>query len=114
LGRIGLFLGCALVLWPLEMNILVKLMIAVLASAGLAYILLRPWRDQMAEQLAAAAARRRAEKERLRSALAGEDRPPADNPPAEDDRPPAEDDRPPAEDDRPPAEDDRPDDGTPR
>lgn len=87
LGRIGLFLGCALALWPLEMNILVKLMIAVLASAGLAYVLLRGWRDQMAEQLAAGAARRRAEKERLRSALAGEDRPPADNPPAENDKP---------------------------
>ena len=76
LGRIGLFVAVALVLWPIDMNIFVKLMIAVLASAGLAYFLLRGWRDQMAEQLAAASARRRGQRERLRAALAGEDKKP--------------------------------------
>jgi hypothetical protein len=95
LGRVGLFLAFALVLWPLEMNVLVKLMIAVLASAGVAYFLLRGWRDQMAEQLAAASARRRAERERLRAALAGED----------GDREPG---------DAPPDSTEKPDDGTPR
>jgi hypothetical protein len=95
LGRVGLFLAFALVLWPLEMNVLVKLMIAVLASAGVAYFLLRGWRDQMAEQIAAASARRRAERERLRAALAGEDR----------DREPG---------DVPPDSTEKPDDGTPR
>ncbi|HYN92867.1 MAG TPA: DUF4229 domain-containing protein, partial [Pilimelia sp.] len=43
-------------------------------SAGLALVLLRGWRDEAALALAAAADRRRAERERLRSALAGEDR----------------------------------------
>jgi hypothetical protein len=76
LGRIGLFVAVALVLWPIDMNIFVKLMIAVLASAGLAYFLLRGWRDQMAQQLAASAERRRGQRERLRAALAGEDEKP--------------------------------------
>lgn len=73
LGRIGLFLAVLLVLWPLELNILLKLMIAVLASAGLSFFLLRHWRDQVAEQVARTVQRRRTERERLRSALAGED-----------------------------------------
>lgn len=75
LARVGLFLVVFLVLWPLRLNIFVTLMIAVLASAGLALVLLRPWRDQMAQQLADAAQRRRGEKERLRAALAGDDEP---------------------------------------
>jgi len=99
LARIGLFLAVVLVLLPLRLNIFVTLMIAVLASAGFALVLLRPWRDQMARQLADAAQRRRADKERLRAALAGDDepstpesptddasrsRPPADGPPADE------------------------------
>jgi len=73
LGRIGLFLLVLLPLWPLNIDILLKLMIAVLASAGLSLFLLRRWREEVAERLSGAAARRRAEKERLRSALAGDD-----------------------------------------
>nr|MDT0661310.1 DUF4229 domain-containing protein [Micromonospora sp. DSM 115978] len=78
LGRIGLFLAVALVLWPVPMNIFLKLMLAVIFSAALAFFLLRGWRDEMAGQLAGAADRRRAERERLRSALAGDDEQPAD------------------------------------
>jgi hypothetical protein len=77
LGRIGLFLAVALALWPIDLNIFLKLMLAVIFSAALSFFLLRGWRDEMAQRLAEAAQRRRAEKERLRSALAGEDRPPA-------------------------------------
>jgi hypothetical protein len=44
----------------------------VLSAAG-SFFLLRRWRDEVAEQLAAGSARRKGEKERLRSALAGED-----------------------------------------
>ncbi|MEO3928316.1 DUF4229 domain-containing protein [Micromonosporaceae bacterium B7E4] len=73
LGRIGLFVAVALALWPVEMNIFLKLMLAVAFSAALAFFLLRGWRDEMAQQLAGAAEKRRAEKERLRAALAGED-----------------------------------------
>ncbi|MFI1994672.1 DUF4229 domain-containing protein [Actinoplanes sp. NPDC020271] len=73
LGRIGLFLLVFAVLFPTPLNILVKAMIAFVASAAFAFFLLRNWRDQMAEHLADAAARRSAEKARLRSALAGDD-----------------------------------------
>lgn len=73
LGRIGLFLAVLLVLWPLDLDILIKLMIAVLASAGLALVVLRGWRNEVAEQMAGAVERRRAERERLRSTLAGEE-----------------------------------------
>jgi Protein of unknown function (DUF4229) len=76
LGRIGLFVAAALALWPVPLNIFVKLMLAVIFSAALSYILMRKWRDQMATQLSAAAQRRRTDKDRLRSALAGDDQPP--------------------------------------
>jgi len=85
LGRIGLFLAVLLALWPVRLNIFLKLMIAVLASAGMAYFLLRAWRDETAQQLARTAQRRRAEKDRLRAALAGEDTPPATDTPQSDD-----------------------------
>ncbi|BCJ43842.1 hypothetical protein GCM10010168_91150 [Actinoplanes ianthinogenes] len=73
LGRLGLFVVVFAALFPLPLNILVKVMIAFVASAGFAFFLLRKWRDQMAEQLGSAAERRSAEKARLRSALAGDD-----------------------------------------
>ncbi len=76
LGRIGLFALVALALWPIDMNVFLKLMLALLFSAAVSFFLLRKWRDEMAEQLGSASQRRRAEKDRLRSALAGEDQPP--------------------------------------
>jgi hypothetical protein len=79
LGRIGLFLLVLLPLWPLNMDLLLKLMIAVLASAGFSFFLLRKWREEVAQRLAHAAERRKAEKERLRSALAGDDPDGTDN-----------------------------------
>src|SRR4051794_34431801 len=73
LGRIGLFLIVFAALYPTPLNILVKAMIAFVASAAFAFFLLRRWRDQMAEHLGSVAARRATEKARLRSALAGDD-----------------------------------------
>jgi hypothetical protein len=73
LGRIGLFLAVLVPLLPVPINLLLKLMIAVLVSAVLAFLLLRSWREDMARDLEAGARRRRAEKERLRTALAGDD-----------------------------------------
>ena len=75
LGRIGLFLVilAAMLPVPYPQNFFVKAMIALFASAGLSLVLMRQWRDEMAEQLSAVARRRRAEKERLRSALAGDE-----------------------------------------
>jgi hypothetical protein len=74
LGRMALFLVVFLALVPVRMNLLVKLMVAVLVSFGLAYFLLRRWRDEVTERMMGAAERRRAEQERLRSALAGEEK----------------------------------------
>jgi hypothetical protein len=76
LGRIGLFAFVALALWPVDLNVFIKLMLAVVFSAALAFFLLRKWRDEMAGQMEGAAQRRRAEKDRLRSALAGDDQAP--------------------------------------
>jgi hypothetical protein len=76
LARIGVFLAVALALWPANLNIYLKLMLALVFSAAVSFLALRRWRDQMARQLADAVERRRAEKERLRTALAGDDRSP--------------------------------------
>jgi hypothetical protein len=73
LGRLGLFVAVFALLLPVPMNILVKAMIAVIASAGFSYFLLAKWRNEMAEALGSAQQRRRAEKNRLRAALAGDD-----------------------------------------
>ena len=76
LGRIGLFVVVLAALLPTDLDIFLKLIVALAFSAAASFFLLRGWRDEMAEEMAAAAERRRAEKERLRSALAGEDEPP--------------------------------------
>lgn len=99
LGRIALFVVVLLALWPVDLDFLLKLMLAVLFSAALAFFLLRGWRDEMAQQLAEAAERRKRDKQRLRAALAGDDQPEgpttpgaspgAANPPAEPDGGPA-------------------------
>ncbi|TNH30007.1 DUF4229 domain-containing protein [Micromonospora orduensis] len=80
LGRIGLFVAVLAALWLVDMNVFLKLMLALAFSAALSFFLLRGWRDEMAGEMADAAERRRTEKERLRSALAGEDQ----NPTGED------------------------------
>lgn len=73
LGRIGLFVAVLAGLWLVDMNVFLKLMLALVFSAALSFFLLRGWRDEMAEEMASAAERRRTEKERLRAALAGDD-----------------------------------------
>jgi hypothetical protein len=81
LGRVGIFVVCAipaLTLLPRDMNLFLKLMIALVVSAVLSFALLRRWRDEVAEQMSAGSRRRTEQKERLRSALAGEDDPPRD------------------------------------
>ncbi len=73
LGRLGLFVVVFAALLPVPLNLLVKAMIALIASAGFSYFLLAKWRIQMGEQIAGVAERRKAEKERLRAALAGDE-----------------------------------------
>ncbi len=88
LGRVGIFIAAAvpaLLLLPRDMNLLLKLLIALVVSAVASYFLLRRWRDEVAERMSAGTSRRLEEKERLRSALAGDDEAPA-SPPKDDDR----------------------------
>jgi predicted Kef-type K+ transport protein len=73
LARFGMFAAVFLALLPVPMNLLIKAMLALVASAAFSFLLLRKWRDEMAEQLASMAQRRTAEKERLRAALAGDE-----------------------------------------
>ncbi|NUR72043.1 MAG: DUF4229 domain-containing protein [Hamadaea sp.] len=83
LGRIGLFVAAFLVLLPFPLSIFLKLVLAVLVSAALSWFVLRGWREQYSLQLQNAVERRKTEKTKLRSALAGDDspeRPAADEP----------------------------------
>jgi hypothetical protein len=75
LARLGLFLAAATVMFllPVELNPFLRLGIALVASALLSYFLLRNLRDLVAEQLAAVSRQRADRKERLRSALAGDE-----------------------------------------
>ena len=73
LGRLGLFVLVFVLLLPFPLNIFVDAMIALVVSFVLSIFLLADWRRQMGEQLAGAAERRTAEKERLRAALAGDE-----------------------------------------
>jgi len=72
-GRFVLFAALFALLLPLPLNILVKAMIALFASAALSYFLLARWRNEMAEQIGSAVSRRQQEKARLRAALAGDE-----------------------------------------
>jgi len=76
LGRLGLFLVCAFLafgLLPRDVNDLLKVLVALVVSLPLSYVLLRTWREQMAEQIVTSQARRAVENKRLRAALSGED-----------------------------------------
>jgi len=76
LGRVVIFVVCLVpagLLLPRDMNLFLKLMIALVVSAGLSFVLLRKMRDEVAEQMSANSRRRIEQKEKLRSALAGDD-----------------------------------------
>jgi hypothetical protein len=80
LARIGIFVACAvpaLLLLPHDMNLFLKLMIAVVLSGIVSFAALRGIRDDVGEQIIASRRRRREERDKLRSALAGEDPPKA-------------------------------------
>ena len=73
LGRLGIFVAIFAAMLPISLNILVKAMIALVVSAVLSFFLLKKWRDEMAEGLARSSQKRKEEKSRLRTALAGDD-----------------------------------------
>jgi hypothetical protein len=77
LARLGLFgvVAAVLIALPLGIQLFLRLAIAILISATVSYFALRGLRDEVAEQLAAAARRRAERKRQLRAALAGEDAP---------------------------------------
>ena len=75
LGRIGLFVAAFLVTLPLPVSIFLKLVLALLISMVLSWFVLRGWREQYSLQLQNVVERRKAEKQKLRSALAGEEEP---------------------------------------
>jgi hypothetical protein len=80
-----LFLACFGAAWFIPgVDLFIKLGIAVLASFALSWFLLRGLRDEMTTQVEEAFERRKADKERLRAALAGEDVPAADAAEADD------------------------------
>ena len=82
LARLGLFViaAAALLFVPVPIDPLLKVMIALLVSAAAGYFLLSRMRVQVGEQMAGAMERRAERKERLRSALAGEDEKPDEKP----------------------------------
>jgi hypothetical protein len=73
LGRVGLFVLIALLLLPVPIDLLLKLMLALVASFALQFVVLRKWRQEMIGYVDRSATRRRAEKDKLRRALAGDD-----------------------------------------
>ena len=75
LARVGIFVVVAAALFfvPIPISSLLRLLIALLISAVLSYFLLSNLRNQVSEQVAGVAQRRMERKERLRSALAGDD-----------------------------------------
>ena len=75
LARLGLFVVVFAALLPVPMALFLKLVLALAFSAAISWFFLRTWRDQMAQQLADRVDKRRAEKAKLRSALAGDDEP---------------------------------------
>jgi membrane protein implicated in regulation of membrane protease activity len=77
LVRIGLFVVCAvpvMLLLP-DVDLLLRLIIALVLSAAVALIFLRGLREQVSDNMISNRERRQAEKARLRAALSGEDTP---------------------------------------
>ncbi len=74
LGRVGLFVLVfgALLLVP-GIGLLVKLMVAIIASFGLQFLLLKKWRNEMIGYIDGSVAKSKAEKAKLRAALAGDE-----------------------------------------
>ena len=73
LARVGLFLAALLILLPVPISWLLRLALALIISAALSWFVLRGWREQYSLQLQNWMEHRKAEKNKLRSALAGDD-----------------------------------------
>jgi len=74
LARVGIFVVLTLVLMPLLHNLLLAMVISAVVTAVVALVVLKKWRNEVAATLETSINARRAEKEKLRAALAGDDR----------------------------------------
>jgi hypothetical protein len=72
-GRVAVFLAIAAVLYLLGFRNYILLLLALVLSMPLSYVVLRRQREAFAQQVSGRLDRRRAEKERLRAELRGDD-----------------------------------------
>jgi uncharacterized membrane protein len=72
-ARLGVFVVIAALLFLVGFRSWILVLVALALSAPVSYFLLRNQRDAYAERIEGRISKRRAEKERLRSALAGDD-----------------------------------------
>lgn len=75
--RLLIFAGCLGVLYLVGLRRWALVLVALLISMPVAYVLLRSQTNDFATNLRGVLARRRAERDKLRAALKGEDEPPA-------------------------------------
>jgi C4-dicarboxylate-specific signal transduction histidine kinase len=72
-GRVALFFAVAAVLYLVGFRTFALVLLALVISMPLSYVVLRRQREAFAEQVERRVERRRAEKEKLRAALRGDD-----------------------------------------
>ncbi len=75
LARIGMFVVLAYVLDLVLKEPILAMLISAVVTAVASYFLLSKWRNEVAATVETSITKRRAEKEKLRSALAGDDEP---------------------------------------
>jgi hypothetical protein len=73
LARIGMFVVLAYLLDLILKDPIISMLISAVVTAVASYFLLARWRNEVASTLETSITKRRAEKEKLRSALAGDD-----------------------------------------
>jgi mannitol-specific phosphotransferase system IIBC component len=73
LARVGLFVVVAAALAPFVHDLILALLISAVVTSIASLFILKRWRNEVAATLQTSMTARRAEKEKLRSALAGDD-----------------------------------------
>lgn len=73
LGRIGLFVVAFAVVWPIPIDLFLRLLIAFAISGVGSWFLLSRSRNEMGATIEKSLGARKQKKERLRAALAGDD-----------------------------------------
>ena len=73
LARVGLFVVIAAILQLLVHDLLLAMLISAVVTSVLSLFVLKRWRDEVAVTIENSMTSRRMEKEKLRSALAGDD-----------------------------------------